>query len=284
MRWNRSLRVYLLGIFAASWFLALSPGVVQAEPGLPSQAEFLAFLQARTPTISGELRKHACEGVWPPSVQSPDGGMPRSLRPADSVFRPTNYGHIFTRHNVFFARNNCLPLYRIVMPSGGWLGLVAFDGTDLNELTPDSPSELTRVLRVEGDRLFRSDPRPLALFFIDALSWDEHGIHPILIESREQIVGSEQCRPPFDDFCHAGEFEVDQQELVRYQSSLNPPRIRGNSEQGWVIEYVAIEVGTAGHRGIIQKWRVDVRPDFRAEARAETLSTHVFHKVPQYMI
>ncbi|MFO0691209.1 MAG: hypothetical protein U0900_21095 [Myxococcota bacterium] len=272
-------------MIAASWNLALSSHAVQAEQRMPTQAEFSAFLQARTPTTSGELRRRSCEDVGLPAIQSPDGKVQRSVRPTDSVFRPTKYGHIFTQHSVFFALNSCLPLYRILMPSGGWLGLVAFDGTDLIELTPESSSGLSRVLRREGDRLFRSDPRPLAGFFIDVLSWEEFGFQPSLIESANQIMGSEHCRPPFDrTSCQPGGFVVDQQELAKYQSSLGPPEISGNPERGWVIEYVTIEVGTAAHRGILEKWHVKVRSDYRAEVRSETLSTHVFHAVPQYRI
>src|SRR5262249_9486495 len=175
----------------------------------------------------------------------------------------------------------CLPLYRFHLPAGGWFGLIAFNGTELHELTPESEKELTNVLRLEGSKLFESNPKPLALFFKDSLSWKKAGIYPSLIESYQQVEGAEQCLPPFNGICHKDAFKVDRDEFAKYKDSVGPPKLQGDPKHGWSLEYVTIEVGTYQHRGTLKKWKIQVASDFAVSSSSETLSDHVFNSVPQ---
>ena len=265
MRWFTTAT--LMGI---SSLCLVVPRPALGEFPLPASDAFEAFLQARSSEEAPAYKPPGCEEA-------------RSA-PGQPHFRPTQYGHMFRKHRVFFADSRCVPLYRVHLPAGGWFGLIAFNGTDLTELTPESQRELTNVLQLEGPALFESNPRALALFFLDSLSWERHGIHPSLVESSQEVEGAEQCRPPFEGTCTIGDFKVDRDELAKYEASLRSPHLEGDAERGWIVEYVAIQVGTARHRGILKKWRIQVAPDFHVKYSSETLSTHVFNSVPQYMI
>jgi hypothetical protein len=232
----------------------------------------------------------------------------RNLQPSESMLlriplvwdygpRIVDYDIHFSKHRVFygFSPSMELRLEHVLLPHGGSMSLFAFDGERIIELVQRATNSVSAVLRGEGAQVLDMPTSTLARFLADSLSDQGFG-HPEVIESRQHLLGVEDCsesflrasflrdcRPlfgadecvvHFGQSCEPGRYEVDRRELKRIGNRIKKPTLSGDRTHGWTMHYVTIE------RQALKRWAVVISNDMRVRVTEKLLSERVFTRFP----
>jgi len=186
--------------------------------------------------------------------------------------KPLNYDTIFSKHRIFQVDIDRLYLeivYPGTMISSGYF---ATDGKEILYLNRTNTDNIETLFKNENIQIDELDATTFCSFLSQTLLTDR-GYSCRVISSVSEII----------DFARANKgYEVNDAEIEKFGSDIHPPKISGDRESGWEVEFYTIgEMMYSAKK--VARHLFKISGQYKIQHTEEILTTQAFSKIPHIM-
>ena len=180
------------------------------------------------------------------------------------------YDRIFSKHRIFkvhISRRNLEIKYPGTFISSGYFST---DGKEILYLNWTDTDNIETLFKNENIQIDKLDATTFCSFLCQTLLTYESSSYKV-ISSVSEII----------DFAHANKgYEVNNAEIGKFESDIHPPKISGNKESGWEVEFYSWG-GWIHKVTIVSRHLFKISGQYKIQHRKEILTKQIFSKVPR---
>jgi hypothetical protein len=178
---------------------------------------------------------------------------------------------IFNKHCIFKVTIS-EPYYLEIIRDGSIeaKGYFASDGKEILYLNHSNLDNIEKLFKEEYIQIEKSDIFDLCWFLSSILLTDGPKSYE-MIQTNSELIAYAQT--------HAG-YEVNDKILKKLEKELHPPKVSGNKEIGWEIEFFTYG-GPMHDKREVRLQLIQISPQYKIRPVTEILTTQAFSKIPE---
>ena len=186
--------------------------------------------------------------------------------------KPLNYDTIFSKHRIFQVDIDRMYLEIVYPGTFSSSGYFATDGKDILYLNRTNTDNTETLFKNENIQIDELDATTFCSFL--SLTILTNGAKSYrVISSVSEII----------DFAQANKgYEVNYVEIGKFGSDIHPPKISGDRESGWEIEFYTFG-GWMHEVTTVARHLFKISSQYKIQYAEDILTTQAFSKVPRIM-